>query len=110
MDVDDLYTMYALDTKYYWPDYRLKLKNYDDKGGALYRFAFELGLEGNVKLSRAWQTPRNAFWQIDGLRHVAMPYFNLVYLPRPTENYDHIYYFDEVDQIDLVFHLELISL
>ena len=100
MDVDDLYTMYALDTKYYWPDYQLKLRDYDDKGGALYRFAFELGLEGNVKLSRAWQTPRNAFWQIDGLRHVAVPYFNLVYLPKPTENYEHIYYFDEVDQIE----------
>ena len=100
IDVEDLYTMYALDTKYYWPDYRLKLRNYDDKGGAVYRFAVELGLEGNIKLSRAWQSPRNAFWQIDGLRHVAVPYFNLVYLPRPTESYEHIYYFDEVDQIE----------
>ena len=100
MDVDDLYTMYAMDTKYYWPSYDLKLRDYDDKGGAVYRFAFELGLEGNIKLSRAWQTPRNAFWQIDGLRHVAVPYFNLVYLPKPTENYEHIYYFDEVDQIE----------
>ena len=98
--VDDLYTMYAVDEKYYWPDYRLKVANYDDKGGARYRLAVELGLEGNMKLSRAWQTPRNAFWQIDGMRHVAVPYFNLVYIPEPTEDYRNLYYFDEVDQIE----------
>ena len=100
IDVEDLYTMYALDGKYYWPDYSLKVANYDNKGGARYRLAVELGLEGNMKLSRTWQTPRNAFWQIDGLRHVAVPYFNLVYIPEPTEDYRHIYYFDEVDQIE----------
>ena len=100
MDVEDLYTMYALDEKYRWPSYDIKAVNYDDKGGARYRFAAELGLEGNVKLSRAWQTPRNAYWQIDGLRHVAVPYFNLVYIPKPTEDYQHLYYFDEVDQIE----------
>ena len=100
IDVDDLYSMYAVDQKYGWPGYQIKVQNYDDKGGARYRLAFELGLEGNVKISRAWQTPKNAFWQIDGLRHVAVPYFNLVYIPKPTEDYQHIYYFDEVDQIE----------
>ena len=100
MSVDDLYTLYSLDGKYLWPNYQLKAVNYDDKGGARYRLAFELGLEGNVKFSRAWQTPRNAFWQIDGLRHVAVPYFNLVYIPKPTEDYQNLYYFDEVDQIE----------
>ncbi len=107
MSVDDLYTMYALDEKYLWPNYMLKAMSYDDKGGARYRFAVELGLEGNVKLSRAWQTPRNAFWQIDGLRHVAVPYFNLVYIPKPTEDYQHLYYFDEVDQIEKTAFIRL---
>ncbi|MBO4631122.1 MAG: LPS-assembly protein LptD [Lentisphaeria bacterium] len=100
IDVDGLYSMYAVDQKYRWPNYQIKVQNYDDKGGARYRLAFEFGLEGNVKLSRAWQTPRSAFWQIDGLRHVAVPYFNLTYVPKPTEDYRHIYYFDEVDQIE----------
>ena len=100
IDVDALYSMYAVDQKYRWPGYAIKVHNYDDKGGARYRLAFEFGLEGNVKLSRAWQTPRNAFWEIDGLRHVAVPYFNLVYVPKPTEDYRNIYYFDEVDQIE----------
>ncbi|MBQ9337024.1 MAG: hypothetical protein IJS14_07005 [Lentisphaeria bacterium] len=100
MDIDDLYTIYMIDQPYRWPSYQTKIRNYDHKGGARYRFAFELGLEGNVKLSRTWQTPKNAFWEIDGLRHVAVPYFNLVYIPPPTVSYKNIYYFDDVDQID----------
>ena len=100
IDVDALYSMYSVDQKYRWPNYLLKVQNYDDDGGARYRFAFELGLEGNMKISRTWQTPRNAFWQLDGLRHVAVPYFNLVYIPKPTVDYQNIYYFDEVDQIE----------
>ena len=100
IDVDDLYAMYSVDQRYRWPNYEVKVRNYDDKGGARYRLAFELGLEGNVKLSRTWQTPKNAFWQIDGLRHVAVPYFNIVYIPKPTEEFQHLYYFDEVDQIE----------
>jgi len=100
VDVDDLYSMYAVDQKYFWPNYQIKLQNYDDKGGARYRLAFELGLEGNMKISRTWQEPKNAFFQIDGIRHVAVPYFNLTYIPKPTEDYRNIYYFDEVDQIE----------
>ena len=100
IDIDDLYSMYSVDQKYLWPGYQIKVQNYDDKGGARYRLAFELGLEGNMKISRTWQTPRNAFWQIDGLRHVAVPYFNLTYIPKPTVDYQNLYYFDEVDQIE----------
>ena len=100
VDVDDLYAMFRVDQKYLWPNYQVKVNNYDDKGGARYRFALELGLEGNVKFYRTWQTAKNAFWRIDGLRHVAVPYFNLVYMPRPTESYENIYYFDEVDQLE----------
>ena len=100
MDVESLYSLYAIDQPYNWTDYQIKIRNYDSRGGARYRMAFELGLEGNIKLSRTWQTPKNAFWQIDGLRHVAVPYFNIVYIPPPTVNYENIYYFDEVDQIE----------
>jgi len=100
VDVDDLYGMFTVDQKYLWPDYQVKVNNYDDRGGARYRFALELGLEGNMKFYRTWQTAKNAFWRIDGLRHVAVPYFNLVYMPQPTESYQNIYYFDEVDQLE----------
>ena len=100
MDIESLYSLYAIDQPYNWTDYQIKIRNYDSRGGARYRMAFELGLEGNIKLSRTWQTPKNAFWQIDGLRHVAVPYFNIVYIPPPTVNYENIYYFDEVDQIE----------
>ena len=100
VDVDDLYAMYRVDQKYLWPYYQVKVNNYDDKGGARYRFALELGLEGNMKFYRTWQTAKNAFWRIDGLRHVVVPYFNLVYMPQPTESYENIYYFDEVDQLE----------
>ncbi len=100
MDVNKLYSIYADDQLDNWPPSTLKVYNYDDRGGARYRFTFELGLEGNMKIYRAWQDAKSAFLQIDGLRHVMVPYFNLVYMPDPTVSYKNIYYFDEVDQLE----------
>ncbi len=100
IDVNKLYSMYADDQLDNWPPSTLKVYSYDRDGGAQYRFAFELGLEGNMKFYRAWQDAKSAFLQIDGLRHVMVPYFNFVYMPPPTVDYQNIYYFDDVDQLD----------
>ena len=100
VDMEDLSRLFTADKVERWPSYLTKIKNYDNDGSAKYRFAFELGLEGNVKFHKTWQEPKNAFLQLDGIRHVFMPYFNLVYIPRPTVNYKHLYYFDDVDLID----------
>ena len=74
--------------------------NYDAKGGNKLRFIGEIGLEGTGKISRSWLNVRNAYWQLDGLRHVIEPYFNYTYIPDPTVDRDHIYYFDEIDRIE----------
>jgi len=74
--------------------------NYDSDGGNVWRFAGEIGLEANTKIYRSWQSAKNAFWQLDGLRHVMVPYMNYTFIPDPTTNRNHIYYFDDIDRID----------
>lgn len=100
VDVEDFYTMVDADDLDAWPSQYLNVQNYDKKGGARYRFVTEFGLEANTKFYRAWQTPKNAFWEIDGLRHVAVPYINYTFIPDPTVSYKKLYYFDDVDQIE----------
>jgi len=73
--------------------------NYDSKGGSQFRFASEFGLEMNTKFYRSWNNAKSAFWGVDGLRHVAVPYVNYNYIPEPTLNRDKIYYFDDIDRI-----------
>ncbi len=68
-------------------------------GGADLRFIGELGIEANTKIYRTWQNVRNSFLQIDGLRHVLMPYVNYTYIPEPTLDEDKILYFDDIDRI-----------
>jgi lipopolysaccharide assembly outer membrane protein LptD (OstA) len=74
--------------------------NYDDKGGNKVRFIGEIGLEGTGKISRSWLDVRNAYWRLDGLRHIIEPYFNYTYIPEPSVDRDHIYNFDEIDRIE----------
>lgn len=100
VSVKDLYAIYSADQVDRWPSSMQRIVPYGSQGGSRYRLAFELGLEGNMKISRAWQTPKSALLRIDGLRHVMVPYFNLTYIPKPTVNYDQLYYFDDVDQIE----------
>lgn len=95
----DLYNMVKANTLDGWPAPGLAVKNYDKKGGSKFRFAMELGAELNTKFYRTWQTPKSAFFQIDGLRHVMIPYINYTFIPKPTVDYSHLYYFDDVDQI-----------
>ncbi len=74
--------------------------NYDDKGGAKLRFVGETGLEMNTKIYRTWNDVKSAFWDIDGIRHVMVPYLNYTYIPNPTLSRDKIYYFDDIDRIN----------
>lgn len=72
---------------------------YDNKGGSKFRFAGEFGVEMNTKIYNSWQNVRSAFLQLDGLRHLAEPYINYTFIPKPTESADHLYYFDDIDRI-----------
>jgi len=74
--------------------------NYDNNGDGKWRFAYEGGIEANTKISRAWSDARNAFWDIDGVRHVIVPYTNYNFIPNPSLDRDKIYYFDDVDRMD----------
>jgi lipopolysaccharide assembly outer membrane protein LptD (OstA) len=75
------------------------IKNYDHNGGSQFRFAGEFGLEANTKIYQSWQNTKNAFWQLDGMRHVFEPYVNYTYLPDPTVDRKNLYYFDDIDRI-----------
>ena len=76
-----------------------KVTNYDSKGGSKFRVIGEIGVEVNTKFYHTWQDVKNAYWELDGLRHVIVPYVNYTYIPRPTVNADNLYYFDEIDRI-----------
>jgi hypothetical protein len=43
---------------------------------------------------------RNAYWRLDGIRHVIEPYLNYTFIPKPTVDRDHLYFFDEIDRIE----------
>ncbi|HPN84334.1 MAG TPA: hypothetical protein PK821_03260, partial [Victivallales bacterium] len=94
----DLNTMFGVDN-FGQGDEGGVVTNYDDDGSEKWRFVYEGGLEANTKISRAWNDTKNAFWNIDGLRHVIVPYTNYNFIPEPTENRDRLYYFDDIDRI-----------
>ena len=98
IDENDLATMFLADEIEGIP-WGYRVTNYDSKGGSKFRVIGELGVEVNTKFHRAWQDVKNAFWGLDGLRHVIVPYMNYTYIPRPTVNADNLYYFDEIDRI-----------
>lgn len=70
---------------------------YDMDGGSKFRVIGELGLEANTKISRSWDSVKNAFWELDGARHVFTPYLNYNYNPT-NMNPDHILFFDQIDR------------
>ncbi len=74
--------------------------NYDSLGSEKWRFIYEGGLEANTKFSRAWTNTKNAFWDIDGIRHVIVPYANYNFIPNPSLDRDKIYHFDDIDRIN----------
>ncbi|UDQ97629.1 hypothetical protein AAEX28_11525 [Lentisphaerota bacterium WC36G] len=71
--------------------------NYDTGRGGTFRLLGEIGGELNTKLSIAKVNLKNAFFNIDGLRHVVVPYINYTFITNPTNNEDKILYFNDVD-------------
>ena len=96
--VNELATMFVVDESEGLP-FGYTVTNYDSHGGSKFRVIGELGVEVNTKFYHTWQNVKNAFWGLDGLRHVITPYVNYTYIPRPTVNADNLYYFDEIDRI-----------
>lgn len=78
---------------------QVPFQNFDRKGKARLRFAGEFGVEANTKIYRTWQDVRSSVLELDGLRHIIMPYVNYTLIPEPTEKADHLYYFDDVDRL-----------
>ena len=73
--------------------------NYDNNGHSKLRFVGELGMEANTKIYRTWDNIKSAFWELDGIRHVMVPYVNYTFIPDPNVDRRHLYYFDDVDRI-----------
>ena len=96
--LSELATMFVADESEGIP-FGYEVTNYDSRGGSKFRIVGELGVEANTKFYHSWQNVKNAFWKLDGLRHVITPYVNYTYIPRPTVNADNLYYFDEIDRI-----------
>ena len=97
-DLSDMFGASALEVSYF--SEAVKFKNFQNSGKARFRFVGELGVEANTKIYRTWQDVRSSMLQLDGLRHVMMPYVNYTYIPEPTEDPDYLLYFDDIDRID----------
>ena len=74
--------------------------NYDNDGGNRFRFVGEIGVEATTKFYSTWQDIRVPLLRLDGLRHVIEPYINYTFIPKPTEDRDHLFAFDEIDRIE----------
>ncbi len=98
IDTDQLYENAKVD--YPHVDNAGNVVNYDSKGGARFRVVPEVGIEINTKIHRVWQDVKSAFWEIDGLRHVMVPYMNYNFIPQPNVDRDKLYYFDDIDRIE----------
>jgi lipopolysaccharide assembly outer membrane protein LptD (OstA) len=95
----DLEALYQVDDPYRWHTNTAILKNYDDRGGSLTRVAGELGLEASTKFHRLWPDLTNETLRIEGLRHILQPYVNYTFAPDPSEDREHLYFFDEIDRL-----------
>lgn len=80
------------------PDY--DITNYEQTNRWQTRLIGEMGVEANTKFSRSWNDVKNAFWKLDGVRHVFVPYTNYTFIPNPTFDKDKLFYFDDIDRID----------
>lgn len=80
-------------------DYRVNVKNYDDRGDAKFRVIAEFGVEANTKIYNSWQNIRSEFFGLDGLRHIIEPYVNYTFITDPTVNSEKLLFFDDIDRI-----------
>jgi lipopolysaccharide assembly outer membrane protein LptD (OstA) len=97
IDQKQLNTYFTVDSPF--TDPAGGIVNYDSKGHSDVRFAAELGIEANTKIYRTWNDIKSAFWSIDGIRHVMVPYVNYTFIPDTNVDRRHLYYFDDVDRI-----------
>lgn len=77
-----------------------RVRNYDDRGGSKVRFIGEFGFEANTKFHRTFNDVRSEILNIDGLKHIVVPYVNYTYIPEPTVDREHLFYFDDIDRIE----------
>jgi LPS-assembly protein len=59
------------------------------------RFAGDVGLQGDFKISRTWLDAKDPNLGIDGIRHEVEPFFDSVYAPSPTVSPNDIRGFDD---------------
>ncbi len=59
------------------------------------RFAGNVGLAGDFKISRTWEDVKDSNLGIDGVRHVIEPFFDSDYAPSPTVTPNQIRGFDD---------------
>lgn len=97
-DLSNMFGASAIEVSYF--SNAVKFRNFDDSGKARFRFIGELGVEANTKIYRTWQDVRSSMLELDGLRHVMMPYVNYTFIPKPTEDSEYMLYFDDIDRID----------
>lgn len=82
------------------PKNKATVRTYDSQGGAVGRLAYEFGIELKNRFYSDWHEAEWPFFEMDGVRHVIEPYINYTYMPNPSHNRDHLYYFDEIDRLD----------
>ena len=77
--------------------------NYDAKGGEVMRMAYEFGAElrtsfysDEIHLKRyGLNSPEDIVFQ-----HIIESFVNYDYMPEPSHDRDHIYYFDDIDRLE----------
>ena len=82
------------------PNNLFPVLDYDNEGGSRTRLAAEFGMEMKSKFYSDWQEFRMPGLSIDGIRHVVEPYLNYTFAPEPSEDRDHLYFFDEIDRLE----------
>ncbi|MBO4344342.1 MAG: LPS assembly protein LptD [Victivallales bacterium] len=77
-----------------------RVVNYDGKGGEVMRVAYEFGAELRTAFYSDKLTLPIEALDITDLVHVVEPYINYNYMPEPSHDRDHLYYFDDIDRLE----------
>ncbi|MBQ7651291.1 MAG: LPS assembly protein LptD [Victivallales bacterium] len=77
-----------------------RVVNYDAKGGEVMRVAYEVGAELHTSFYGDVLALSVERLDINGLQHVVEPYINYNYMPEPSHDRDHLYYFDDIDRLE----------
>ena len=77
-----------------------RVVNYDAKGGEVMRVAYEVGAELHTSFYGDVLALNVEPLDINGLQHVVEPYVNYNYMPEPSHDRNHLYYFDDIDRLE----------